>query len=94
MSASWVGLRRIIEAPSDFVFRVEHVIMQEAEDVHVTRIKPYVDTHVEAPVQMKQIAEFSDRVWYFVDKIENIREVEGKFEVFVSWQGLTTAGDS
>ena len=94
MSANWVGPRRIKQALSDFTFRVEHLVTKEEEDIHVSRIKPYADALVGTPAQMTEIADFSDRVWYCVDKIKDIREQEGEFQVLVSWKGLSSSGDS
>eukprot|EP00171_Calliarthron_tuberculosum_P000656 IDg656t1 len=43
---------------------------------------------------MQEVAEFTDRVWFAVHKLKDIREVSEKFEVLVSWKGPSTAGDS
>ncbi len=43
---------------------------------------------------MQDVAEFTDRIWYSVDKIEDVREAADRFEVLVCWKGLSTAGDS
>ena len=94
MSANWVGPRRIVQILSDFIVRVEHLLTEETEDVHVSRIRLYADSLVGTEVQMKQIADFTDRVWYAVEKIKDLREVQGEFEVLVSWKGLSTSGDS
>ena len=94
MSANWVGPRRVVQVLSNFILRVEHLLTKEAEDTHVSRIKPYTDGSIESPVALKEIADFSDRIWYSVDKIKDIRETNGVFEVLVSWKDLTTAGDS
>lgn len=42
---------------------------------------------------MKKIADFSDRIWYSVDKIKDLRDSGKCFEILVSWKGLTAAGD-
>ena len=94
MSANWVGPRRIVEVLSGFVYRVQHLITKETEDIHVSRIKHYADSLVGSPVQMKEIADFSDRIWYSVDRIKDLQEKNGKFEVLVSWKGLSESGDS
>lgn len=94
MSANWVGPRRVVEVLSDFIIRVEHLINKDTEDLHVSRVKPYADALVGTGVQMKEIADFSDRVWYSVDKFKDLRNVDGQFELLVSWKGLSSAGDS
>ena len=94
MSANWVGPRRIVECLSGFVYRVENLITGETEDIHISRIKHYADSMVGTSVQLKEIADFSDRVWYSVDKIKNLRENDGVFELLVSWKGLSDSGDS
>ncbi len=43
---------------------------------------------------MKEVAEFTDRIWYSVDNVKDIREAADGFEVLVSWKGHTIAGDS
>ncbi len=43
---------------------------------------------------MEEVAELTDRIWYSVDKIKDIRETADVFEVLVGWKGLNTAGDS
>ncbi len=43
---------------------------------------------------MQEVAEFTDRIWYSVDKIKGIREAANHFEVLVAWKGLAAAGDS
>lgn len=43
---------------------------------------------------MKKIAGFSDRVLYAVDKIKDMRKVDGTFKVLVPWKGLSSNGDS
>ncbi len=43
---------------------------------------------------MQEVADFTDRIWYSVDKIKDVREFGGHFEVVVAWKGLTTAGGS
>ncbi len=43
---------------------------------------------------MKEVAEFTDRFWYSVDKIKDIREATDGFEILVGWKRLTTPGDS
>ena len=52
MSANWDGPRRVVQALSDNIFRVEYLIMQETEDIHVSRIYSYADGPVGTPVQM------------------------------------------
>lgn len=94
MSANWVGPRRIVQILSDFIVKVEHLLTKETEDLHVSRVRHYADSLVGTPVKMKEIANFSDRVWYSVDKIKNLREAQGEFEALVSWKGLSSHSDS
>lgn len=94
MSANWVGPRRVTEVLSDYIFKVEHLLTQDTEDIHISRIKHYADALVGTTAQMKEIADFSDRVWYSVDKIKDVRETDGNYEALVSWKGLSTSGDS
>lgn len=43
---------------------------------------------------MREIAEYSDRIWYSVEKIKDVKESTNGFEVLVSWKGLSSSGDS
>ncbi len=43
---------------------------------------------------MQEVAEFTDRIWYSVDKIKDAPEAADHFEALVAWKGLTVAGDS
>ena len=61
MSANWVGPRRVIQILSDFIVRVEHLLTKDTEDIHVSRIRHYADAPVGTEVEMKKIADFSDR---------------------------------
>ena len=88
LSANWVGPHRIVQARSDYVFRVQHLITQETEDTHVSRINRYAAALIGTSVQMEEIAEFSDRVWYSVSKIQDTREENESFKAFISWKGL------
>ena len=94
MSANWVGPRRITDILSDFTVEVEHLLSQKKEIVHICRVKHYCDADVGNIVAMRELAEFSDRIWHSVDNIKDIREHNSTFEAFVSWKGLTSHGDS
>ena len=82
--ANWVGPRRVVQALSDNIFRVDYLITQETEDIHVSRIDRYADGLVGTPVQMNENADFSDRICYSVDKVNDIREENGSFEASIS----------
>lgn len=43
---------------------------------------------------MNEIPDFSDLIWYSVDKLKNMCELNGLFEILVSWKGLSTNGYS
>lgn len=94
MSANWVGPCRIIQALSDFTFKVEHLVTKGREEIHISRIKPYTDALFGSTAQIGEIADFLDRIWYFFDKIKDLRETDGEFEVIVAWKGLTAAGNA
>ncbi len=79
---------------SDFTVEIEHLLTSTTDAVHVCRVRPYTDASVGTPAQMQEYAEFKDRSWYSVDKIEDVPDAAGHFEVLVACKGLTTAGDS
>jgi len=94
MSANWVGPRRVSKVLSDFTVELEHLLTEETLTVHVSRIKMYSEGLVGHQVELEDIADFTDRIWYSVDKIKDVRSTSGNFEVLVSWKGLTSHGDS
>ncbi len=94
MSTNWVGPRRISRILSDFTVEIEHLLTSTTAIVDVCRVKPYADASVGTPAQMQEVAEFTVRIWYSVDKIKDVREAASHFEVLVAWKGLTTARDS
>lgn len=94
MSANWVGPRRVIQVMSDFTFKVEHLVSQETEVVHVSRIKHYADALIGSKVQMEKLAERTDKIWYSVDDIKDVKKRNDEFQVLVSWKGLSSKGDT
>jgi len=94
MSTQWVGPRRITQILSDFTVEVEHLLQGSKKIFHVCRIRPYADSLVGTPVQMKDVAEHTDQILYSVENIKDIRETSNVFKVLVSWKGYTSAADS
>lgn len=80
MSGNIVVPRRIVHSISDLTFKIKHFLTEETSDAHATRIRPYADSLVETPVQIREIAEFSDRIWYSVDKIKDYLETQGIYQ--------------
>lgn len=89
-----VGTRRVTQVLSDFTLEVEHLFTEEKDGVHISRVRPYADSQVGKPVKMQEIAEYSDHIWYSVDKVKNVRETTDGFELLVSWKGLSASGDT
>ncbi len=58
---------RIFRILSDFTVEIEHLLTSAAAVVHVCRVKPYADASAGTPVQMQEVAEFTNRIWYSVD---------------------------
>ncbi len=73
MSTNWLGPRRISRILSDFTVEIEHLLTSATAFVHVFRVKPYANASVGTPAQMQEVAEFTDRIWYSVDKIKEVR---------------------
>lgn len=94
ISTNWIGLRRVSRIPLEVTVELENLLTASNKTTHVWRIKPDEDKIVGSAVQMRESAEFSDRIWYSYDKIKDIRENSNQFEVFVSWKGLSIAGES
>ena len=62
--------------------------------MHICRVKPYRDAAVGESVEMRAVAEFSDRIWHTVEKVKDLRLSHGSFDVLVAWKGLSTSGDT
>ncbi len=62
MSTNWIGPRRVSRIVSDFTVELEHLLTGTTAVVHVCRIKPYADASVGTQAQMKEVAEFTDRI--------------------------------
>ncbi len=84
----------MFRASSPTSVELEHLLTGTTAVVHVCCIKPYADAPVGTKAQMKEVAEFTDRILYSVDNIKDIREAADGFEFLVGWKGLTTPGDS
>lgn len=87
MFATWVGPRRIVQVRSHSTAYVKHLLVWETSILHFRHINPYADQLIGTKVAMKELDEVDDRLWFSLDKIEDIREVKNGFETFVSWKG-------
>ena len=94
ISANWVGPRRVCQILSNFTVELEHLIDSSKDIVHVCRIKPYIDAQNGTSVEMKEIAEFSDQIFFSVDKVKDLREKAGQFQVLVGWKGYSSNSDT
>lgn len=65
---------------SDFTVEVEHLLRDSKKIYHICRICPYADSLIGTPVQTKEVAEYTDQIWYFVNKIKDIRETSNFFK--------------
>ncbi len=74
MSTNWIGPRRGYSIFSDFTVELGNLLTGTTAFVHVCRVNSYADALVGTKAQMKDVAEFTDRIWYAVDKIIDIRE--------------------
>ncbi len=94
MSANWAGPRPISRILSNVTVEIKHLLTSAAAVVYVCRVKTYADASVGTPAQMQEVEEFTDRIWHSVDKIKDVGEAAGHFEVLIAWKGLNAAGDS
>ncbi len=94
MSTNWVGLRRMSRILVELHCR-DCALTYQRDCCRAYLPREAVCRRlVGTPAQMQEVVEFSDHIWYYVDKIEDIREAACQFEVSVAWKGLTTAGNS
>lgn len=83
ISANWLDPRRITHVHSDFILDVEYLLANKTEIVHISRVKPYLDSDVGNRVAPQEVAEFSDRGWHSVDVIKDIRLSRSIYEVLI-----------
>lgn len=76
MSCNWVAPRGITQILLDFTIKVEHLLTEHKEILHVSQVKPYADSSVGTPVEMRDTADFTDRVWFAVGKIKDVRKTQ------------------
>ncbi len=94
MSTNWICPLCVSRIIFDFTVELENPLTGTTAVFHVCRIKTFADATFGTKAQMKEVAEFTDRIWQSVDKIEDILEDAAGFEVLVVWKGLATVGDS
>lgn len=94
ISAEWVGPRRIVSILNNFTIKVEHLLTQKIVVVHIFRVQHYLDSCLDYDVQMRQLAEYSDRISHSVDNFKDIRVQEGAFVLLVAWKRLSASSDS
>ncbi len=78
MSTNWIGPRRVSRILSDFTVELEHLLTGDTAVVHVCRVNPYADGSVRTKAQMKEVADFTDRIWYSVEKMASKFSSAGK----------------
>ncbi len=64
MSTNWIVPRRVSRILSNFTVELEHPLTGTSAVVHICRIKRYADASVGTKAQIKEVAEFTDRIWY------------------------------
>lgn len=81
---NWVPPRRISKIKSAYMLEIDHLFTRETSVIHACPVKPYADASDGSKAEMKEVAEFNDRILYFVNNIKYVRKDSNEFEVLVS----------
>lgn len=60
--------------------------------MHCLGVCPYADSLVGTSAAMRQVAEQTDRVCFFVEPLKDVRPINGVYEVLVSLKSLSSSG--
>lgn len=63
MSSNLVASQRVAQVKSNLNYEIEHPLINETDDVHISSIKLYSDSLVSTIPQTEEIAYFSARIW-------------------------------
>lgn len=94
MSANWIGTQRITQICYDFTIEIENLLTQKKNILHISRVRPYLDVDVGEQLPLQKIAEFGDRLCLSVETVKDIRNREDTVQVMISWNVLTSFGDT
>ncbi len=72
MSTNWVGPRRISRILADFTVEIEHLLTDATRRRTDLPRQAVRRRSVGTPAKCKEVAEFTDRIWYSVDKIKDV----------------------
>ena len=73
----WLELARYFKLFQIISSVCNQLITRKTDYNQISPVNRYADALVGKSVQMKEIAGFSDRIWYFTDKLKDIREENG-----------------
>lgn len=95
LSVKWCGPAQVVEATSAWIFTVKNLVTGDLRDVHASRLKFYRDSSLDVSEELLQhIAHNSEG--HVVARLFDSRysAAEKRFEMLVTWRGLSTAEDS
>ena len=82
--ANLVGPERITETLVDYIYRAEHLLTGDTEEIYISTTKHYVDSLVDTSEKMEKLASTNDRVSFVVDKFNRNRNLEFLFHQNIS----------
>ena len=91
--AKWRGPMRVVATVNDWVYRVQDLITKDEHVVHAERLRYYSDAALQITTPLKEIIAH-DNASYSVGSIEDHREFDGEWQLWVSWLGFEEVEDS
>jgi hypothetical protein len=90
----WSGPLRIIEEVNPWVYKVQHLVTEELQLSHATRMKFYCDKDLEVTVELKDLVN-KDGKWlhkYNVEKLvgHKFDDNDLEWKAIVQWQGFSS----
>lgn len=95
LMVTWKGPYRIVKTVSDWVYEIEHIVTKKTREVHVTRMKYYIDKDLDVSEELiEHIARQGFELE--VNEIKDLRynSTSRRWETLISWKGFEVVEDS
>lgn len=88
----WRGLRRVVKAQSEYVFRVEELRNGVIEEAHCSRLKFYHDSSLDQKAIMPNV--IASETGMPVQRLLRLVDADEGLKVLVCWRGLPGSEDT
>ena len=84
----WRGPYRVVRCLSEYIFVIEHLLTGSKEQVHGRRLKFFRNASFGVTEELKAHLEYQEGEMLVVDRIDDIRNNQGRVEALVVWKGF------